>query len=231
MCLKCASIMSGMKINYILSKGKNIRLEVTATGEVNVRYPAGVSRQKVDAFVREKHDWLEKKVEEAKRNVNKNGDIFDLKTLILLGKRVKIDFFDIKRAFITSETLVLPQNIKNKPDQIRAAIKNFVTKFARELLPQCVAHFSEIIGKCPAKIAISHPKSIWGSCNANKTIRLNAKLVMLPKHLMEYVVIHELCHLSEMNHSAEFWALVNRFCDSKRCRAELKNYNYLITLF
>ena len=116
-------------------------------------------------------------------------------------------------------------------DELQKTIKQFITKFANELLPQAVVCFAERIGKCPTKIAISHPKSIWGSCNAKKEIRLNAKLVMLPKDLMEYVIVHELCHISEMNHSEKFWSNVGNFCNVKNCRSALKEYNYLINLF
>lgn len=220
-----------MDIKYFKDKRRTIKIEVTTKGEIRVFYPLNCSFDIVENFVLKKQKWIENKVNQAMGNFFSNKEIFELKNILLLGKRVKIDFCDVKKAFLTENILFLPLKAQNNHDELKKTIRQFVTKFANELLPQAVSSFAEKIGKCPTKIAISHPKSIWGSCNVKKEIRLNAKLVMLPKELMEYVIVHELCHISEMNHSEKFWEKVNNFCNVKYCRNALKEYNYLINLF
>lgn len=220
-----------MNIKYFKDKRRTIKIEVTTKGEVRVFYPTDCSIDSAQKFVAKKQKWIETKVNQATGNFLANREQFELKSILLLGKRVKIDFCDVKKTFLTENILFLPLKAQNNEEELKKLIKQFVTKFAKELLPQAVACFAEKVGKCPAKIAISHPKSIWGSCNAKKEIRLNAKLVMLPKELMEYVIVHELCHMLEMNHSEKFWARVSNFCDVKKCRQSLKDYNYLINLF
>lgn len=220
-----------MDVKYFKDKRRTIKIEVTTRGEVRVFYPYDCSVEVAKNFVAKKQKWIETKVNQAVGNFANNKEIFELNYIFLLGKRVKIDFCDVKKAFLTENILFLPLKDRNSEEDVKKSVKRFITKFANELLPQAVACFAEKVGKCPAKIAISHPKSIWGSCNAKKEIRLNAKLVMLPKEIMEYVIVHELCHMIEMNHSEKFWAKVSGFCDVKKCRNALKEYNYLINLF
>ncbi|MHB1485200.1 MAG: M48 family metallopeptidase [Saccharofermentanales bacterium] len=77
----------------------------------------------------------------------------------------------------------------------------------------------------PQKIIIRNQRSVWGTCNSKGTISINAKCCLLPESLFEYVMIHELCHLVKLNHSAEFWNLVERYIpDWSKKRAELRKF-------
>ena len=218
-------------INYFEADRRTIKIEVTNKAEVNVYYPKSTSIKYAQNFVIKKQAWIEKKRREILCNISNNADIFDFKSILLLGEKIEITYEDINKISLINRVLVAPKHMEKDINALKKGLKAFISKFAAELLPQCMSYFSEIIGKSPAKIAISHPRSIWGSCNDRKEMRLNAKLVMLPKELMEYVVIHELCHLKELNHSEIFWREVNKFCDASYCRKQLKEYNYLITLF
>lgn len=76
---------------------------------------------------------------------------------------------------------------------------------------------------------IRQQKRRWGSCNSRGELRLNWKLIMAPLPVLDYVVVHELCHLLHMDHSALFWADVGRvFPDYKTCRQWLKTYGHLL---
>ncbi len=67
-------------------------------------------------------------------------------------------------------------------------------------------------------------KTRWGSCSKKKNLNFNARIAQLPDHLIDYVIVHELCHLIEFNHSAKFWALVAQTIpDPQNCRRELRH--------
>ena len=79
---------------------------------------------------------------------------------------------------------------------------------ARALVRARVAHFGALYGVMPNKIFIKDLRSRWGSCSERGNLNFNYKLVLLPPPLADYVIVHELCHLREFNHSPKFWALV-----------------------
>ena len=77
---------------------------------------------------------------------------------------------------------------------------------------------------CRPAIKLSRRKTQWGSCTAGGTVRLNVQLIKLPLRLIDYVVVHELAHLRELNHSAAFWRVVESVCpDYASLRSELKD--------
>ena len=99
-------------------------------------------------------------------------------------------------------------------------------------LPDEVFELSRRTGMMPADVSVRDFKARWGCCDADGRIRLNWRLVMLPPALREYVLIHELCHLKEMNHSAAFWKLVGKHCgDYRQRRRLLKKYSFLTRMY
>ncbi len=92
----------------------------------------------------------------------------------------------------------------------------------REILPR-TEHFAEILKVGYNKIFIKRQKTVWGSCSSLKNLNFNCLLMLCPSEVRDYVIIHELCHLIEPNHSARFWAAVERYCpDYREQRAWLK---------
>ena len=83
---------------------------------------------------------------------------------------------------------------------------------ALKIIPKRVEYYSKIIGVSYGKITIRNQASRWGSCSAKGNLNFNCLLMLCPAELLDYVVIHELCHLKEMNHSKKFWSEVSRFC-------------------
>ena len=78
----------------------------------------------------------------------------------------------------------------------------------RILVAQKIAHFNKFYNFTFGKIAIRNQRSRWGSCSKKGNLNFNYRLVLLPDELVNYVIVHELCHLSEFNHSKNFWNLV-----------------------
>jgi predicted metal-dependent hydrolase len=96
---------------------------------------------------------------------------------------------------------------------------------ARALVRERLVYWNSFYGFSVGRIAIKDTKSLWGSCSRRGNLNFSYKLVMLPRELADYVIVHELCHLQEHNHAAGFWALVHRTQpDYIRLRKELRTY-------
>lgn len=99
-----------------------------------------------------------------------------------------------------------------------------------ELVRKELPPLREKVYQGPLCVHIKYVKTLWGSCSAAGNMTLNVKLALVPQPLMEYVIIHELCHCYFMNHSAEFWAKVAEFCPDyaeKRARLKADGYKYI----
>ncbi|HVM73791.1 MAG TPA: SprT family zinc-dependent metalloprotease [Candidatus Paceibacterota bacterium] len=116
--------------------------------------------------------------------------------------------------------------LKKLPDHmfLKSSSKDFETykDAALGYAERRIAHFNKTYKFDFKKIVIRNQKTRWGSCSKSGTLSFNYKIVLLPAYLADYIIVHELCHRAEMNHSKSFWSLVARTMpDYKKLRAEL----------
>jgi hypothetical protein len=105
--------------------------------------------------------------------------------------------------------------------------KNYLDykKTAEQLVEQRLKHFNQFYGFKYKRISIRNQKTQWGSCSRAGNLNFNYKILFLPSEMADYLVVHELCHLGQMNHSARFWALVAKTIpDYLKVRRALKKY-------
>ena len=97
---------------------------------------------------------------------------------------------------------------------------------ALDYIPGRVKYYADIIGVTYGKITIRNQKTRWGSCSSNGNLNFNNRLLFVPKELVDYVVVHELAHRKEMNHSNAFWNVVEKYMpDYKERRKKLREYH------
>jgi hypothetical protein len=106
---------------------------------------------------------------------------------------------------------------------IEQLVAHWYRQQAEPLFVERVAHYAPLLNVMPRIVKLSAAKTQWGSCTARGTVRVNEQLIRLPLRLIDYVVVHELAHLREMNHSAAFWSVVETACPNyTKLRRELK---------
>ncbi len=114
-------------------------------------------------------------------------------------------------------------DISGDPRHLPRRLTDWLKKQARQDLTARVADHAERLDVIPGKLSMRDPRSRWGSCAANGALSFSWRLVLAPPGVLDYVAAHEVAHLREMNHSADFWALVAQTCtDTARAKSWLK---------
>lgn len=137
--------------------------------------------------------------------------------------RLKLETSPLKNFTVSmrDETVVIacPAHADFTTDRVQTLVKNAVMramrKKAEEYLPPLVQYWSSLFDLPYNKVTISKARSRWGSCSSKRDISLSFYLMLLPAHLMDYVILHELAHTREMNHGPKFWELLNQLTDGK----------------
>ena len=137
--------------------------------------------------------------------------------------RLKLETSPLKNFTVSmrDETVVIacPAHAAFTTDRVQTLVKNAVMramrKKAEEYLPPLVQYWSSLFDLPYNKVTISKARSRWGSCSSKRDISLSFYLMLLPAHLMDYVILHELAHTREMNHGPKFWELLNQLTDGK----------------
>ncbi|MCR4691677.1 MAG: M48 family metallopeptidase [Lachnospiraceae bacterium] len=104
---------------------------------------------------------------------------------------------------------LIEEGEKRFSPQSREQIEKKYRKAAREYITARVAYYTNILGVHCNSIRIAEQKTRWGSCSGNGTLSFHWKLMFAPRQVLDYVIVHEVCHLKEMNHSKRFWAWVS----------------------
>ncbi len=216
-------------------RSRSIRVRILHDKLV-VSIPVHSSPEEALKFISEKRDVILRKQRLAdkkeKNNPTRIDENFKLKTLTfdvtLIRAQRKELHFSLNSGILTIEfpaTADISTEIAQK--HIWNGISYFMRKEAKRLLPGRTRQLASKFGFYFTDVKIQSSKSRWGSCSREKSINLSLYLMLLPAHLIDYVILHELCHTKEMNHGDKFWAWMDKVTDSKtyELRQELKKYN------
>jgi predicted metal-dependent hydrolase len=195
---------------------KSIGLKIDHHG-LTVVLPARAPESEAERAIRSKLDWILAKLPQrpaAPEGLRHGASIFWLGSPRVLVAGAS-------RARLTPEHLHLAA--PDEPARLAMALAKFLHRSARDYLPQRVAVWSGRMGLIPQTVSMSSARSRWGSCTSAGAVRLNWRLMQAAPDAIDYVVIHELAHLAELNHSPRFWAIVAEHCpDWKKHRDWLK---------
>ncbi len=208
-------------IRIIRSKRRSVSVSISSDNFITVRCPYNFSDSKVNAFIMQKKNWIDKIVAENNKKLAANDEVINYTQILVFGRRVPLVISC--RDAITAEAVYV-KNLKH--------IKKLFTERFLNQFSVYVEKLSNETGLCVNSVSVRSYKSRWGCCDRNKNLKFNYLLFMLSPDIQKYVIIHELCHTVHFNHSAAFWRLVAEFVpDYKKIRLELKKFDFLIGLY
>lgn len=210
--------------------------------EIEFRAPQGLSTDTIKEIVKGKAQWILRKLEffEANRLPDQKKQYCEGESYLYLGREYSLTIRlvdNIKKplAFFKGSELMVEVPGSTSEDQLPFRVKetiwNFYSERAEEEVEKTLRVYSKKLGVAPPVFKVKHQKRRWGSCSADNVLRINFQLIMAPPMQLEYVVVHELCHVKEKNHSARFWKLVRELMpDYEEYRSSLKKdgWKYLL---
>ncbi|MEN8658593.1 SprT family zinc-dependent metalloprotease [Marivita sp.] len=171
-------------------------------GAVTLTVPRGVSEREALEFAAEKRDWVIGNLSQHdKPQLVGPGDSIDVG-----GRSFQIVQGDAKRLSVQDGRIILPAPIEKGRVHLMAWLK----ERARIELTRASDHYAERLGRGYSRITLRDTRSRWGSCSSAGALMYSWRLILAPKNVLDYVAAHEVAHLQEMNHSADFWRVVDR---------------------
>ena len=216
-------------------RSKHIRVRILSSG-LKVTLPLQASEADAMKFINsirskliQKQEKLEKGLEKRNIRIDESSQLQTL-TFSVNAKRIERNniYFSLKESVLRIE---FPNDTDCNDEKVQSffwnGISHFLRKEAKRLLPNRTKQLAEKYGFKFSDVKIQSSKTRWGSCSHAQSINLSFYLMLLPAHLIDYVILHELCHTREMNHGDRFWALMDKVTDRKckELRKELKNYH------
>lgn len=217
---------------FTVSVVKSDRRKTTAlkikNGEVSIHIPKRLPIAIARHFVQQKTPWIQQKLQELAHQPLPKRHFISGESLLYLGKKYKLQLVLSERKTTTIKTaqaIEIHGRLNNlSPAAIRAKLITWYKQQATLYLRSQTTSLADKTGLFPRSITVKTYKARWGSCGIQGDIQYNWKLMLAPPDIIDYVIIHELCHLEQHNHSAAFWQLVSTHCpDFKTARLWLKN--------
>lgn len=189
-------------------------LRVTRNGVVRVTIPRGGSATYALEFARKQSGWIQKQLlQRAKQSQNQvwmegTEILFRGKTVRLITETVE----EVKTVRFADHVLTVSSAMAD----LRPAVEAYLWSLAEKELGPRTLQLASAHQLVVRRVAVRNQRTRWGSCSPNATISLNWRLIQAPDEVRDYLILHELMHLREMNHSHKFWRLVEAACPNYR---------------
>jgi len=196
-------------------------------GKVSVVVPESLPATRIEALVTRKTRWIKEKLQIHENSIfvrpkeYVSGESF---TYLGHNYRLKVKTAPAPSVRLLGGRLVvaLPDG-DNRRERVRMALTAWFREHAEAKLREKAERYAKIVGVTPSSVGIKTFKSRWGSCTIGGRILLNWRIIIAPNRIVDYVVVHELCHLKQHDHSPAFWRCVERVIpDYQECREWLK---------
>ena len=208
--------MSSFSYPYLVRRSpraRHVRLVVSVDGlVVTVPQRFCVSRD-LPPILESKKEWITKALENVTsraRTMEESRKVPDVIDLRAAGETWRVRFAPLTRDRLLAENGTILMTADFSENEAIASLKRWIHMRGQELLPPLLKSEAEQHRFHYVSATVKEQKSLWGSCSSRGNINLNCRLLFLPPHLVKHVLLHELCHLNEMNHSSAFHDLLAR---------------------
>jgi predicted metal-dependent hydrolase len=186
-------------------RARSLRVRLGPHLPLEAIVPRRVGNAELDRFLHDRRDWIGRKLAEAKAAADRANLLgLDRPDVVWLELTpIPVAFADARSAHLRHGRLVVAPG-----PQAPGALERWYRREARGRIGRVVAREAARLGVQPGTLAIRDPRTRWGSCSSRGTIGFSWRLVIAPLEVLEYVVVHELCHLRELNHGKGFWRLL-----------------------
>ncbi|MCT8139170.1 M48 family metallopeptidase [Anaerobacillus sp. CMMVII] len=177
-------------------KRKKIAIQISSTGFITVKAPRETSEEMLRSAIEKQGKWILDKLQKIKdaREAPKTREYHDQGKFLYLGKEYLL------------HQLIDHSDLGEK--DLKKALKKFYISSCKKIVGERIKIYQKQLGVKPKSVEIIESKVKWGSCSWDKKISINYQLAMAPIDVIDYVIIHELCHILHMNHDRSFWRRV-----------------------
>ncbi len=199
------------------SKRKTVSIKISK-GKVFINVPNYLTHSTIESIIAKKQQWIKSKLATQEKLASIQPKQFIInESFLYFGHHYPLNIALGFRSSVRLENNLLLVTVKdqhlNTPNTIKKLIIQWYRKQAEIILKEKTAYYAQLIGVNPTSMTIKTFKSRWGSCSINAGIQYNWKIIMAPEAIIDYLVIHELCHIHHHNHSAVYWQTVAKFCN------------------
>ena len=220
-----------VKPNLIVrTNRRSLSITVDKNAELIVRAPRRMSLEDILSFIKQKEQWIVSKQKQIIAGLQKNKKIIDYDSFLFCGKEYKKTYIAKQKNIELSDTsLIVPEGCDSCKELL--LIKKWYASMTKEILQLRVNYFADLMQINFLGVGIDNCKTRWGSCSKSGMLKFNIRLSMLPHKIIDYIIIHELSHLIEFNHSKQFYNIIGSIMpDWQTQRKKLKDYGYLLSL-
>ena len=217
----------------IREKRRSLKIIIDDNKGLIVVAPQTTTLEKINQVLEQKRVWIEKNLKKQEEQKIRNFDFNTYRKTLLSGKVYTIELSSkIKKISLSEEKLIMPCCNEENIEKIIKKLKKWYKNLAEIVLKERISMLSKAYNITYLMVKIGDFKGKWGSCDSNKQIKLNWRLMMLKPELVDFVILHELSHTKEMNHSEKFYMVLSQMVPRwKDNRKELKRYNFLLNLY
>lgn len=215
--------MENAGYRIIRSNRKSFSLRITADARLEIRAPLWATGAEIADLVKKKEPWITARTKEVQKIIA-SQESYSLSyggRILFLGTEYVIAESPGNAAGFDGAEFYMPPGLT--PEQLKEAMIQLYKKLAANHIRERTAFFAHTMRLEPSSIKINSAKSRWGSCSNQKSLNFSWRLILANEQTVDYVIVHELAHTVHMNHSSNFWALVESVLpDYKKQKEELK---------